>query len=78
MDLDSVQWRSDPAALFDGWEVVKEHSDNPVFFDTQEKATSYANAQAMMDGGSDRQAGELVRRYGKRRLAASIVARRAS
>jgi hypothetical protein len=41
-----------PAALFDGWEVVKEHSDNPVFFDTQEKATSYANAQAVMDGGA--------------------------
>lgn len=41
-----------PAALFDGWEVVKEHSDNPaIIFHTREKATSYAKAQAVMDGG---------------------------
>ena len=41
-----------PAALLDGWEVVKEHSDSPVFFDTREQATSYAKARAMMDGGA--------------------------
>jgi Uncharacterized protein conserved in bacteria (DUF2188) len=41
-----------PAALFDGWEVVKEHDDTPVFFDTREEATSYANARAAMDGGA--------------------------
>ena len=40
-----------PAALFDGWEVVKEHSDNPAFFDTRGKAVSFAKARAMMDGG---------------------------
>ena len=40
-----------PGALFDGWEVVKEHSDNPAVFDTQEKAAAYAKAQAVMDGG---------------------------
>lgn len=41
-----------PAALFDGWEVVKEGDDNPVFFDTREQATSYAKARAAMDGGA--------------------------
>ena len=40
-----------PAALFDGWEVVKEHSDRPTIFDTRENATSYAKAQAVIDGG---------------------------
>lgn len=41
-----------PAALLDGWEVVKERSDCPVFFDTREQAISYANARAMRDGGA--------------------------
>jgi hypothetical protein len=41
-----------PAALFDGWEVVKEHGDDAVFFDTREEATAYANARALMDGGA--------------------------
>lgn len=41
-----------PAALFDGWEVVKEHDDTPVFFGAREEATSYANARAAMDGGA--------------------------
>ena len=41
-----------PAALFDGWEVVKEHDDKPVFFDTRERATFYARARAAMDGGA--------------------------
>ena len=41
-----------PAALFDGWEVVKERDDKPVFFDTREEATVYAKAQAVMDGGA--------------------------
>jgi hypothetical protein len=40
-----------PAALFDGWEVVKERDDNPAFFNTREEAISYAKAQAVMDGG---------------------------
>ena len=41
-----------PAALFDGWEVVKEHDDVPVFFETRENATAYARAQALIDGGA--------------------------
>ena len=40
-----------PAALFDGLEVVKERDDNPAFFNTREEATSYAKAQAAIDGG---------------------------
>jgi hypothetical protein len=41
-----------PAALFDGWEVVREHDDASVFFDTREAATAYADARAAMDGGA--------------------------
>ena len=41
-----------PAALLDGWEVVKEHDDRPVSFGTREEATAYARAQAVMDGGA--------------------------
>jgi len=41
-----------PAALHDGWEVVKEHSDRAEFFDTREEAVSYAKARAMQDGGA--------------------------
>ena len=41
-----------PAALLDGWEVVREHDDKPVSFDTREEATVYARAQAVMDGGA--------------------------
>jgi hypothetical protein len=41
-----------PAALFDGWEVVKEREDKLVVFDTREEATIYAKAQAVMDGGA--------------------------
>jgi hypothetical protein len=41
-----------PAALLDGWEVVKEHDDKPVSFDTREEATAYARTQAMKDGGA--------------------------
>jgi hypothetical protein len=40
-----------PAALLDGWEVVREHDDKPVSFDTREEATVYARAQAVKDGG---------------------------
>jgi hypothetical protein len=46
-----------PAALFDGWEVVKEqdavaeHEVEPASFDTREKATAYAEAQAATSGG---------------------------
>jgi hypothetical protein len=39
-----------PAALFDGWEVVKEHDDAPVFFQTRPEAIAYAEARAAMDG----------------------------
>jgi hypothetical protein len=41
-----------PAALFDGWEIVKEHDDAPVFFETCEAAIAYADARAAMDGGA--------------------------
>ena len=41
-----------PAALLDGWEVVKEHDDEPVSFDTREQASAYAKAQAVLDGGA--------------------------
>jgi hypothetical protein len=40
-----------PAALFDGWEVVTEHGDDPVFFDACEQATAYAQTRAAMEGG---------------------------
>jgi hypothetical protein len=39
-----------PAALFDGWEVVKEHDDASVFFQRREDAISYAEARAAMHG----------------------------
>ena len=39
-----------PAALFDGWEVVKEHDDAPVFFPTRALAIAHAEARAAMDG----------------------------
>jgi hypothetical protein len=39
------------AALFDGWEVVTEHGDEPIFFDTREQATVYAKTRAAMNGG---------------------------
>ena len=41
-----------PAALFDGWEVVREHDDAPLFFDTREAALSYAEVRARRDGGA--------------------------
>jgi hypothetical protein len=41
-----------PAALFDGWEVVKENDDHPMAFDRQEQAIRYAEAQAALDGGA--------------------------
>jgi hypothetical protein len=41
-----------PAALFDGWEVVKEPSGEPVFFDTREQATACAKALAMTERGA--------------------------
>jgi hypothetical protein len=39
-----------PAALFDGWEVVKEDDDAPVFFQTRAEAIAYAEARAAMHG----------------------------
>ena len=41
-----------PAALCDGWEVVREPSDESVSFDTQDEAIAYAKAQARLDGGA--------------------------
>jgi hypothetical protein len=41
-----------PAALFDGWEVVKEHvDDEALFFATKELAIRYAENRAAMEGG---------------------------
>ena len=41
-----------PAALLDGWEVVKEPSDESVSFNTQDEAIAYAKAQGRLDGGA--------------------------
>jgi hypothetical protein len=41
-----------PAALFDGWEVVMEHDETPVRFDSRASATAYANARAAACGGA--------------------------
>ena len=40
-----------PAALFDGWEVVRDRDDVPVWFESREGATMYANLQAAVAGG---------------------------
>jgi hypothetical protein len=40
-----------PAALLDGWEVVKEHDDHPVAFERRETAVDYAETQAVLHGG---------------------------
>jgi len=40
-----------PAALFDGWEVVRDCEDDPSTFGTREEATAYARARAAMSGG---------------------------
>ena len=41
-----------PAALFDGWEVVKENDDQPILFEKQDQAIRYAEAQARSAGGA--------------------------
>ncbi len=41
-----------PSALFDGWEVVKEPDEAPIFFETRDAATLYAHARAVADGGA--------------------------
>jgi Uncharacterized protein conserved in bacteria (DUF2188) len=41
-----------PAALLDGWEVVKEPSDQSEHFDTLEEAIAYAEARGETDGGA--------------------------
>jgi Uncharacterized protein conserved in bacteria (DUF2188) len=41
-----------PAALFDGWEVVRENDDQPTVFAEQEQAIRYAEAQAALAGGA--------------------------
>ena len=41
-----------PAALFDGWEVVRDQDDvSAVWFESCAAATMYANAQASVAGG---------------------------
>lgn len=41
-----------PAALFHGWEVVKEHVDEErALFATKEEATRHAEARAAREGG---------------------------
>jgi hypothetical protein len=41
-----------PAALFDGWEVVRaDRDDEPSFFDTRYLATVYAESCAATNGG---------------------------
>jgi hypothetical protein len=39
-----------PAALFDGWEVVREGGDDPVFFATREAAIAHAEDRAASGG----------------------------
>jgi len=41
-----------PAALLDGWEVVRESDDQPTVFEEQEQAIRYAEAQAASAGGA--------------------------
>jgi hypothetical protein len=41
-----------PAALQDGWEVVREPSEDSVGFETQEDAIAYARERARLDGGA--------------------------
>ena len=41
-----------PAALLDGWEVVRENDDQPTVFEEQEQAIRYAEAQAALAGGA--------------------------
>lgn len=49
----SVTYVIYPAALFDGWEVVKEGDPAPpAFFPTEPEAIRYAERQAALDGGA--------------------------
>ena len=41
-----------PAALFDGWEVVREGDDQPTLFEEQQQAIRYAETQAALAGGA--------------------------
>jgi hypothetical protein len=41
-----------PAALLDGWEVVKESSDQAEHFATREDAIAYAKMRGETDGGA--------------------------
>jgi Uncharacterized protein conserved in bacteria (DUF2188) len=41
-----------PAALLDGWEVVKDSSDQAEHFATREDAIAYAKMRAETDGGA--------------------------
>ena len=41
-----------PAALLDGWEVVKECEDEAARFDSREEAIVYAKAKAVFGGGA--------------------------
>jgi mono/diheme cytochrome c family protein len=41
-----------PAALFDGWEVVREPEETTAFFDTKAEAILYARNLAVLEGGA--------------------------
>jgi hypothetical protein len=43
-----------PAPLFDGWEVVKDGADDPLFFGTSQEAIDYATTYARADEASVR------------------------
>ena len=40
-----------PAALFDGWEVVREHDEEPVWFESRVAAITYARERVATAGG---------------------------
>jgi hypothetical protein len=50
-DRQSTTYVVYPTALFDGWEVVREHGDDPVAFARRETAVDYAETRAVQDGG---------------------------
>jgi hypothetical protein len=41
-----------PAALFDGWEVVRDGDDDPAFFASRDAAVAFAERRAAMNGGA--------------------------
>ena len=41
-----------PAALFDGWEVVREPDNEALYFGTREDAFRFASERAAVEGGA--------------------------